>query len=125
VADDTFDLADFDDLPCEPLNDAQISRRIKKLMRREAHAQQREREEDFAHDGNPLHAWDALATAYRHDLQLPKWVMRYLFLSWGEIMQICDEAADGKTTLKQAERVGKALAPKVPAGVAGSSARLC
>lgn len=70
---------------------------------------QRELEADFGRDGNPVHAWGALAVARRYGIDLPEWVKDYLADVADRILEIRTEVADGKPLRREAERVGKVL----------------
>jgi hypothetical protein len=69
----------------------------------------RELEADFSRDGNPVHAWEALAVARRHEIDPPEWVEDFLTDVADRILDIRDEVASGKPINREAERVGKAL----------------
>jgi hypothetical protein len=66
-------------------------------------------EAEFARDGNPLHAWEALALAASGDQPVPAWVLHYLTAGAEKLAAIRQEVAAGKPVDKEAERAGKAL----------------
>jgi hypothetical protein len=68
-----------------------------------------ELETDFGRDGNPVHAWEAIALILPYGIELPDWLLAYLFDAASEIGQIRCEVAEGKSINREAERVGKAL----------------
>jgi hypothetical protein len=69
----------------------------------------RELEADFGRDGNPVHAWEALAVARRYGIDPPDWVEDFLTDAADRILEIRDEVADGRPVNRESERVGKAL----------------
>ena len=69
----------------------------------------RELEADFNRDRNPVHVFEALALALRHEISMPEWVKKYLGDTADLILNIRKEVAAGKPVFREAERVGKAL----------------
>jgi len=69
----------------------------------------RELEADFSRDGNPIHAWEALAVARRYGIDPPDWVEDFLTDAADRILEIRDEVAGGQPVERESERVGKAL----------------
>jgi hypothetical protein len=85
----------------EPFNVAQVQAYGESALR--------ELEADFGRDGNPIHAWEALAVARRYGIDSPDWVEDFLTDVADRILEIRDEVAGGKPVKRESERVGKAL----------------
>lgn len=68
-----------------------------------------ELEVDFARDGNPLHAWEALTLTAGNDRPVPAWVVSHLLEGAENLAAICTEVAAGKRVDREAEHAGRAL----------------
>jgi hypothetical protein len=70
----------------------------------------RKLEVDYGRDRNPIHPWEAFATARRAGIDLPDWLLAYFDEGADRILNIRNEVARGTCVKREAERVGKALA---------------
>lgn len=66
-------------------------------------------QEDFARDGNPLHAWEAFALTAGDEQPVPVWVRQYLLAGAAKLETVRREAEAGKAIGKEAVCAGKAL----------------
>jgi len=64
---------------------------------------------DYDRDANPVHAWEAVASASRVGIAPPDWAFRVAVAAADSIVEIRDNAAAGTPVNREAECVGKAL----------------
>ena len=81
-----------------------------------------ELETDFGRDGNPVHVWEAIALILPYGIELPDWLLAYLFDAASEIGQIRCEVAAGKPINREVRR---SVSAKAKVAAAGSSTPRC
>lgn len=64
---------------------------------------------DFEREGNPVHAWEAVAVAARSGIERPDWVENFIDEQAARIMEIREQVSEGHPVGREADRVGKAL----------------